>query len=143
MPPATRSNHLTGDDRPEGRSVQDSMQDWQGSEEISLDMPLIDVVCRLRPTVTLRHRLLHDRVLAEMSLRDVVADPAGTWQAFRMVPGAGPVAAETFCDVVAEVLRRSGGRIGDMSLTRQQIHAIRRSWHSPPVRRGAGSAPGA
>lgn len=109
--------------------------------EISLETPLIDMVCRVRPMVTLRQRLLHDPVLAEMSLRGVVEEPAGTWQAFRMAPGAGPVAAGTFCEVLAKVLRRSGGRIGEISLTRRQIHAIRRSWHSPPTRRGSGSAP--
>lgn len=123
----------------EHRAVTHRKRDWPGAADISLDMPLVDLVWGLRPRVTLQQRVLHDPVLEEMTLRDLIEDPAGTWRSFRLVPGAGPVATEAFCEVVAEVLPRAGGRVGDTFVSRQQVEAVRHCWRSPSARGGAPS----
>ena len=103
------------------RPVEPSVQPPSGA---LLDMPLLDVVARLRPMARFQQRFLHDAEIQDFTLAQIVADPPGSWQRFCLTPGAGPTVRAAVCEVVAEALRRAG-------LCDEQIDRVRRHWALP------------
>ncbi|MGY6534671.1 MAG: hypothetical protein ACXIVG_04925 [Pararhodobacter sp.] len=101
---------------------------------ISLNMPLLEVVRRLRPMARFQKRFLHDPEMEDVLLSAVVLDPDGAWQELCLTPGAGPATRAVICEVVTEALTRALPEDQRAVLSSRQIARVLQVWsvHDSP-----------
>lgn len=93
----------------------------------ALHLPLIEVIIRHRPFVTLRQRALSGEFLNETTISDILGDPSRTAFLLRMEPGIGP---NSRVEIIAAVHDALDSEFGD-------------DWFSYPVGPDADAKPDA